>query len=606
MRRINYNELFIKTQCRQVIEPYYFDKFLAYDTETIQGRAILISDSENNYIYPKNFEDCINFLTRPKNRDIIGWFYNISFDVEAILKWLSEDYIRELADHGFIKNLKLESLNCTITVIDKKFFTIRRDKHNYTFYDIKNFLPGGLDKNAKKYLGKGKMTIPVDFGNDSDKTVEKFIRSPFGIKYCKIDSERTAQLAELFVGSCNKFQIFAKNFSSPASLATHYFQSNVKIPILSQVTGSGRSMSKKLAYKAYKGGFIESFKKGYFPEITLYDINSAYPAGLAQLPDMTKGKFYTTIGKIPEGAYMGWMTVVVEMKSNDIYGPAYFSPLPVYIKKLNKNFYLAGRIKTTITLLEYEALKDDFNITVIQGSYWIPDELDFLYKESVENLYQLRQQTKDKNLDKVLKTILNGFYGKLIQKIPKKVNSKVYNQFHTGNLFQPFHASYITANCRIQVYNMIKHVGAHKIIAVMTDSICLEGQHYIPVNKSLGGWSKEFEGECLMIGSGLYTLRDGKKIKTATRGFQLSTDLDFFKLCEQNLNKDHIDLEQSVRLSYREALRVKNFTGWNVIGKSIKKININCDNKRQWTEPFKTCKDVLEKTIDSAPIFVQM
>jgi len=610
MRRVEFDELKIKAQCRAIINPYYFETFLAFDTETINGKAVLICDNNDRHIYPKNFEECIKFLTYKPYRGQIAWYYNISHDIESILKWLDQSLIQELADKGEIRNLKLNKIKTSITVVDKKFFSITRNKNQFLAFDIGNFLPGGLDKNAKKYLNKEKPKIPIDFRKDSKAKIKKFLFSKEGVYYCKHDANLTGELAKQFVETCNSFKMFPKNFSSSASVATHYFQSHVEIPTLNQIAGN-RNLSKKLAYTAYKGGFITAFKRGYFDNVVSYDINSAYPYNVSKLANLIHGDFNTTFNEIPIDAYYGWLECTIHNKNKKPYGPGYFSPLPVYIKKFNKNFYLVGKIKTTITLLEYETLKNDFDIEVGVGCYWIPDKIDLMYNEAVNNLYNLRKTVNDKLLDVFLKTNLNGFYGKLIQKIPKKVNgSKVYNEFVTGNLFNPFHASYITAGCRCQIYNMIKKCGAHNVISVMTDSILFEKDPKIKTSKDLGAWSQDFpkkdKADCIMIGSGLYTLRENGNVKTATRGFKLSKKLDFFKLCEKFYDQDKIKLDQNVRLTYREALRIKNFTGWNIIGKSTKRININADNKRIWSDIFNTCGEVLEKTIDSMPINVTM
>jgi hypothetical protein len=126
--------------------------------------------------------------------------------------------------------------------------------------------------------------------------------------------------------------------------------------------------------------------------------------------------------------------------------------------------------------------------------------------------------------------------------------------------------------------------------------------------KDLGAWGLDMEGEAVFIGSGLYTIRDkvSGKVKTATRGFKTTDRLDFFDMLYENKDRGAIELSQTVRLTYKEALRVKKFVDWNLIKDGIKRININCDNKRIWAGQWATCGDVLTSTVDSAPYFVNM
>jgi hypothetical protein len=603
VQRPDWSQLKIKRQYRPDLKPFYHDDLIAYDTETWQGKAVLICDSKGNHCYPETLTDCLLFLTRRKYRDIMGWFKNINYDVEAILKFCDEKTVREFAKTNEME-VPFNDTSFFIKYIPGKMFKVIFNKHSFVFFDIGNFLKGSLNDLGKKYLKDTKNETPVDW-----KTVKK--RQLFTLKmrkYCLQDAALTEGLARVFLDACNGFGIFSKNYCSPASLATHYFMSKIDIPTLHSMT-QGKKLRAKLAYNAYKGGFITTFKKGRFDHVYLYDINSAYPDQMTRLPDMTRGRFKFGLQDIPTDATMGWMECIIETEKENFkpYYPAYFSPVPVYVKKLNKNYYFVGKVKTTITLLEYQALKNDFKITPTMGIYWIPtDEPVYLYRDIVNELYHLKSEYKtgDKNYYALIKILLNGFYGKTIQKIPVAES----REFNTGNLFNPFHASYITAGCRIQVYEFIKRHGALNVIGVMTDGVAYEKPVKEPLSKDLGAWGLDMEGEAVFIGSGLYTIRDkvSGKVKTATRGFKTTDRLDFFDMLYENKDRGAIELSQTVRLTYKEALRVKKFVDWNLIKDGIKRININCDNKRIWAGQWATCGDVLTSTVDSAPYFVNM
>lgn len=601
--RVQWERLTVKKQYRPLLRPFYHEDVQGYDTETLQGKAVLIADGKGDYDHPESFDDCIKFLTRKKYRGVIGWFKNINYDVEAILKWLDEKTVREFAKTGELSFIPENMFNpVSLKYIPGKMLKIVRSKHSFIFYDIGNFLKGSLDDLGEKYLGKRKYPAPLDW--NSDLKLSDFHKQKT-IKYCIRDAWITEKLGKLFMDTCNNFDIYSKNYCSPASLATHYFMSNVDIPTLSDMQ-RGSKLRTKLAYEAYKGGFITNFRKGYYDDVYLYDINSAYPYEMTKLPDLSKGKFVFRFKRIPKDAAMGWMRCIVHTPDDKKYpyAPCYHSPLPVYVKRFNKNFYFGGTIHTTITLLEYEALKNDFDITVKDGIYWMPDQMVFLYKDIIEKLYKLKSEYKkgDQNIYQLIKIILNGFYGKTIQKIPI-AESK---EFNTGNLFNPYHASYITAGCRVQCYKLIRGTHPMSAIAVMTDGIAFDRELDIPESKALGDWSLDMAGEGVFIGSGLYTIKNAKKTKTATRGFKLTDRIDFFRLLAENYDKTEIELPQTVRLSYKEALRIKKFIDWNLIKDGIKKFKINCDNKRIWVEDFHTCADVLNKQIDSCPIMVNM
>lgn len=603
MPSFDFSQLKVAKQYRPHLKPFHALDLIAYDTETIKGIARLICDSKGEFIYPNSIEDCLSFMTRKKYRGILGWFYNINYDVEACLKHLPEEEIRELAKFGEVTDYANLVDKVNIKLIDRKMLILSRHQHAFKYFDIGGFYKGGLNKATEKYLGRSKMDPEIDFKTATDDELEDWIRSDKAIEYCIQDAKDTEDLAWNFIKTLNEFGLFTQNFASPASIATHHFLTKCEIPTLLDVS-RGKRFPVKVAYEAYKGGFIQTFKKGYFENIYLYDINSAYPYWISKLPDLTRGRLKTSIGKIPKNAFMGWMRVVIRSKSNGAYDPNYFNPVAVKVKKFNKNFYFGGTFRATITKLEYDILKNDFDIEIKEGTYWIPNkEIKFMYADEVNRLYDLKSKSKDdKNLYWVLKTILNGYYGKLIQKIPKK-NSTEFDAV-TGNLFNPFHASYITAGCRMQVYEFIKRHGPENLVAVMTDGIAFSKRCDHEFTKELGDWSIDMQGEGVFIGSGLYSIRSGDEIKTATRGFQLTKKFDFFNLLAQNLDNDKIEFPQTVRLTYREALRVKRFVDWNILEQGLKFVNINCDTKRIWAREFENCRDVLNNVIDSTPIFV--
>ena len=558
---------------------------------------MLITDRFGAHIYPESFTDCLGFLTRPKYHGYIGWWYNINYDIEAILKWLDEQTMREFAKRGegdFI----YEKDTVKIKFVSGKFALFSIKKREYVYYDLAGFLPGGLDFNAQKYIGKGKKSIDLYLPEAS---LEQML-SPEVLAYCKQDSAITGELADYFTSACNKNGIYTKNYSSPASLATSYFTSHCDIPTLQSITKYKYTRA-KLAYEAYKGGFVSTFKRGYFPKVYVYDINSAYPYQMTKLPDYRKGTMLMRIGDIPKDAYHGWLRCNIDVP-DDLYGPGYYNPVAVYLKKFNKNFYFSGKIQATITLLEYNALKPYYKIEPLQGIYWIPDELSFVFRDPVTSLYQKRLANLDNaSMQVVLKLVLNGFYGKSIQKIPQGDGG-----YSTGNLFNPFYASYITAGARIQIFEtLVKYVHPEHLISIMTDSVTMT-EPSIPTSpgKVLGEYTLEMEGEGLFIGSGLYTLRTPNRTKTATRGFKFNKKIDFIELCNANKKSKYIEMPQNYRLTYKESLRIKKFINWNIIDTKLKKIDINTDNKRQWAREFENCEDILSCNIDSKPINVNM
>ena len=616
IRRIQYDDLIVTPQWRNEIEDYCPDQVSGYDSETLNGKARLLTDSNRAFCHPQNFAECLKFLTRRKNRNSMGWWYNLDYDFSAILKWLDAKTVTEfIVDESMLFHDGPTIYK--IKYIRKKCLSIVVNRYTFNFFDVMNFLPGGLDKNAKKYLGDKKISPPVDWKNT---TIED-LYSPAMIEYCVQDSILTAQLASLLIKTCNGFGIYSQAYYSEASLAAHYFRKNCTIPKLSEIS-KGKALRTRLAWQAYRGGWIQTYKRGAFDQVTVYDINSAYPAQIAALPDLTRGRFVYQHGdkEPPPDAKMGWMDCYIitdlygkDGAEKDPYGAHYFNPVATYIPGKSMNYYFRGVIRSTITMLEYDALKHYYQIIPLQSYYWIPEkEIKYIYKDVINKLYELKSTYKngDQNFYHLTKILMNGFYGKLIQKIKTVKNGNV--KWKTGQLFNPFHGSYVTAYCRVKVFQYIqKYVNPESVIGIMTDSVATSEPPFCrskeDFGKGLGQWSLDKQGPAVFLGSGMYTVKKpGGGFTTAGRGFHGINKLNFFELLKENFLSDEIKLPQTVRLTYKEALRLKKYDKFNIIENGIKALNVNMDKKRFWKNNFVTCGDALQMVVESEPFYANM
>jgi hypothetical protein len=224
-----------------------------------------------------------------------------------------------------------------------------------------------------------------------------------------------------------------------------------------------------------------------------------------------------------------------------------------------------------------------------------------------------------------IKTILNGIYGKFLEK--HKILNKDdenYGLYQTGNFFNPFVASYILAGARQSVFNLLAQVDNKNILACFTDSVLIKEKIDIPDGKELGQWGYEQEGEAVLIGCGVYTINAPNKLKTRIRGFNTGYKINLFtemeKNAEQKLHELTEDarnkvLRQGKKLDESMFIQIKNNVTplsaciqnrtdqMNYLQDDVKSININFDTKRLWDGNFKNSRQLLEKNIDSYPMF---
>jgi len=620
MARIPFKSLFLNKQFRFQSKSCSDFEVIGYDTETIEGRVQLIANSYGDIAHPDNFFDCLDFLCRKSTRNSIGFFYNLKYDFQAILKWLEPAFWETLYKEGTIEILAPNKIGIfTIFYIPQKFLKIRyktdRNKtRTWNFYDIAQYYGRmKLDNAAFKYLNEHKRDIHKW---DLTKLTIEDMRHPEIIEYCVHDAVLAQKLAVFFIKLCNRMNLYTKNFSSPASISVRYFSTNVKFPTINRFINKPDYHSYiEYAWEATRGAFINVFKRGYFPKVYVYDINSCYPHQMRQLPDISKGRFSYRQGPPDPEFTHGWLKARVYIDPNEKGG---YTPCLLKYRKQHSNFFPSGEFETYITLLEYERLKYYYELDIIDGIYWKPyNEISYFLKDAIEQTYIERTKTDDVNIRYFLKIVLNGLYGKFLEKHKCLVDIKNIGKLgmlETGNLFNPFYASYILAGSRLQLFDALVSTDPKNIIACSTDSVMTKKpMPNLDISNNLGAWSIDHEGEAIVIGCGVYSMRDkDNNLKTKLRGFHIVNvnkedenkrdKYDLFSMIKNQHKSKEIIINTITNITPLKAIIQKMPERMNFLISDIKCININFDKKRLWLGSFKNAGELLTKNYDSLPI----
>lgn len=607
MLDLEFDKLVIKKQSRRIARDKQI-KHLSYDTETVNGQCVLLVNSKGESVYVEDFADIIHFMCRDKYRSHIGFFYNLKYDFQAILKWLEPEHWEAIHQKGrtivsFYDPKRRREIFLEITYIPRKFLKFKikgKTTLSWKFYDIAQYYGKmKLDNAGKKYLGIGKVDISAKF--DIKNVTHEYCKDPEFVGYALQDALITDRLASLFISACTKMGLSGGNFSSPASLSSDYFQQKISIPTINTFL-KRRSTYELLRYpwNCISGAFISVFQRGYFDSVFVYDINSSYPTRIAKLPDLTKGKFYMDTGHPCNDYHSGWMHVRVNIDVDDM--GAYHPCIPM--KRRNaSNYYPIGRMETWITLSEYKYFSRYHDIEVIDGLYWTPTILRYPFAEEIPRLYKLRKETDDVMINAFLKIVLNGLFGKFLQKIPDQdPDSETYKMWKAGNLFNPFYASYILADSRIAVHQLLMQIPNDEIVACFTDSVICKKELDITTSGDLGDWGFEKSGDAVVLGCGIYTVRESNgKVKTKLRGFNNSR-IDLFRVIEEQPDDNTLTVDSLLNISPSTALIQKRYDEMNLLINTPKTININFDTKRCWQGKWDKASEILTKEpIKSVP-----
>lgn len=582
----------------------------AFDTETIEGKAFLISDAYDRYRSTDNLYDLLSFLTYKPYRQTVNWFYNLEYDTNALLAYLSYDKRLKIAQENTV-----DYEDYRIEIIPKKRLRIGtissndKSKNTTTFYDLAQFYEMQKLVNLAKKTSYAKIEVEdiaqINYDKyKTDLTYQDLINSR-----CTIDCKITKELADQFTNKISGV-VNINRYISKASIARQYVLENIKeslnLPSIALM---------QAALNAYHAGHIETCKLGFFDKVHNIDINSAYPFTTSQLYDPT-GKFKHSKEYEPDTAYSFYH---IEIDYED----PYLTPIWVNIK--NKNYHPNGKVDIWVTQMELEFfMLKGFDFQIL-AAYHLLKRLDHEqpFMNLVHDLYDKRIEAKKDGdpIQLTYKIILNSIYGvtintiELLDKENETDNFEISpegkllfygSKFKATNMYNPLFAAYITAGTRIQLFtDLYKHLD--KLIAINTDGVYLSRPAKVPVSNRLGDYSHDIVNKILVMGSGRHFSffedglvdNDDSKFRSIPKQPQ-----EIYNLMENNREGSTLAITREKPIKLKESTRVAKFKDrFNQFRPVTKQVSFKVD-RRYWYDSYDTIGDIFDKTIDSRPFNV--
>jgi hypothetical protein len=261
---------------------------------------------------------------------------------------------------------------------------------------------------------------------------------------------------------------------------------------------------------AFFGGRFELFQIGYERNpVYAYDIRSAYPSGMALLPNLRTGSWRHFPDGVSQIARFGVYRIVY---TNRVVNTVRPHPYPY---RNNRH------------LISYP--------NIVQGWYWSPEaqmalsipdariveawvfEDDGTFPFSwIPEVYDRRAQWKREGnpSQMALKLLLNSMFGKTAQRVGWE---------RTGtapNWHQLEWAGYITSHARAKLFRaMIEAHAEDALLGVETDGIFTRSPLNLEIGEGLGQWESERYDGMIYLQSGFYHKRAGEKWVNKYRGF---------------------------------------------------------------------------------------
>lgn len=346
------------------------------------------------------------------------------------------------------------------------------------------------------------------------------------------------------------------------------------------------------ARETYYGGWFEIFRHGMIPGTTYeYDINSAYPYIISQLPCLEHGEWHyneNATGAIETGflTLLGiWRMCYGTAKGSNIWAGTLPHRTPkgrVLRPHQTRGWYWEHEIRAAIAAGMVDKFEVEKTIT------YLPCKCPFPF-EAIADLYQKRLSVgKNTPTGKAYKLIYNSAYGKMAQSIgtPKFANA-VY-------------ASLITAGCRTMILSAIAtHPnGVNDLLMVATDGVYFRSRHSnLPLSpETLGAWDETTKTNLTLFMPGIYwddksrqKVREGKAPELKSRGISaidLANCIDDIdrQFASMHLGDPWPSIELPVQFNMVSATQALARNKWETAGDVItdgtKKLNANPVTKR--------------------------
>lgn len=324
--------------------------------------------------------------------------------------------------------------------------------------------------------------------------------------------ELLEQLMEAFRKVCQDIGYVPNKWQGPGYVTSKMLERN-GVPKTRTLDFNPRLA--KAAQASFYGGRFETTAFGTVQgPVYQYDINSAYPYALTQLPCLRHGQWRRTDSPRPGSLYLAHIHYSPKEKAS-LYGfPNRTKQGSISFPESGSGWYWSPEIESAI-----------HQKIIIDDGFEYERECECEPFDFIPDVYAERLRIGKTAKGIVLKLALNSLYGKMCQSI----GSAPYAN--------PIYAGLITSITRAQLMSLA-HSGPRccaDVYMLATDGVFCGKPRTIEPNKQLGGWDLETHPEGMfIIQPGLYFTSDN--VQPKTRGVPRRLIVEYADQFRQNFN----------------------------------------------------------------------
>lgn len=440
-------------------------------------------------------EQCFRFLLANAEHDGIHVIYGGSYDANMILRTLTRIALENLHKLG-----RTKWRGYWIDYIPRKYIGIQHElsMKRVRLWDVIGFFQGSFISSLRLWLDvedriivEGKAARSSFIYTDFDKIKE----------YCRRELELFSQLMQSFLERVKSMTLKLNRWDGAGAGAGALFRKhNVREAI-------GPYSLQRPYYEqarlAYAGGRFELFMPGdYQSPVYEYDINSAYPHFMRQLPPFRPLYERPTSGRYPCGCTR------LPIYPFDLLHYRYLGTMqtrahPFFHRDIQGRVLSPYHVEGWTWAPEYLALDQSRRdrVEILDVLHWHDNgQRPFAWIQT-EYARRLRLQSVGDRAQHALKLFLNSLYGKLAQQKGWKPHRPTASIPKTHNLYM---AGWITSSTRAMIWEAIA-MQRDNIISCETDAVFSTNPLELPLGYDLGQWkASTFLEGLTYLQSGIY------------------------------------------------------------------------------------------------------
>lgn len=591
-------------------------------------------------------ERCLRYLLRLKQTYPKAIFvgFAIGYDSEQIMKDLTQEQLTHLHTHNVLRWKSSRGNHYKIRYIPKKWFMVSAEINGKYWtcrvFDVWSFFNTSFVVALEQYF-PDIPTEDIDHIREgknkrNDFTVDQLYDEV--IPYWRLELKYTVDLMEKYRSLLSTIDVHPSSWHGPGALAT---AANKKHGIKAHMNQDLPEPIKNASQFAFQAGHMEKLVTGRAHKpVFVFDINSAYPAGLVKCPSL-KGRSW--LHRVFDKRWTHHPSDIQDygmyLLTYQCYGWNPFGVQPLFRRSVDtrisypmnvRGWYWGPEVKAAMASGGFISLEQGWEMDLTDVEYpftWVKDEYDL----------RLRWKAENNPAQLAIKNELNSMFGKFAQRTgwrPENDNIPAWFQYEWSG--------YITSQTRATMYHAARLCG-DELIGIETDAIITtrDLRRDLAVGNQLGEWSVSEYRDIVYLQTGQYFLltgitewsealerkgyqrdKDGGIWKNKFRGFDkksLTIDAALEFLAETRFDvSSHPGRGVSVLdvcikgltctrfMTSRGAIHANQFDDWRKWLTKPKQLNVLIDSKRIH-EPMlcKLCKSGKVMGIDGLHTMVQ-